>query len=673
MLEKRLDIIYNKRYIVIVPSMSIDLLEGFSYTFGNTILMNNNIDDTEFMIKFINKNNFQKIIFVNYQVEYETLMRGLNRNYHYDFIFTESLASLSDDFIYNVYKNIFKLYKERKDATLGILDVGLYECLKNNKENVKRIVIDIPIEKGNENIDENTVGILNNELETKHSFYNELSAIKLIDNATVNLPKFNKVTKNFLKTFNIKHNRFKTKEDVLKNSYINLYINFTSNNNLWFLKSMDKSIPCILGNDEILDEYEYLKDNLIMNSDDDINEIASRVQKVKKNKKRIIDEYQVFRKDYSKKSKKTTEDFLGIKVEENDEEYNQSTLISVIVPVYNTSKYLEKSLDSILKAKVDNMEILIINDGSTDNSEEIILNYERNYPNLIRYIKQDNHGLGNVRNVGLKEAKGKYIASIDSDDTINSNFFKSALPYLEKNIDIVIYDWLTVTNDSTYQTAAIDYIFYNDNWNNYEGLLYTTIMPSTCNKIIKKELFSNLDIQYIEDKYEDLSTNPFILLKAETIKYINKQYYEYYIRSNSIMRTKPGYSMIDILKVVDDRLKKYQDIINLDINTFKYYTYSWRIEEYIINQLYTIDEEEIDSFIEYIYKNIKDIILEVFNNDKYKDTINQLDKKDKKYIEDRNKAIQTNTLEQFIKISRKSNNYFKLTPPIIYYGYKKDK
>lgn len=668
MLEKNLNVIYNKKYLVIVPAMSRELLEGFSYSFKNTVLMENSLDDTDFMISFINKNNFKKIIFVNYQVEYVNLMKYITGQHEYDFIFTESLAGLSDEFIYSVFKNTYDLYKNTPGAKLGVIDNGLYQSLKNKGENVTRIYLDI--EAKNEIEDryiENTIGLLNDENDSKHSFYNELSAIKLLNNSVANLQKFNKTTKKFLKTFKIKYKKYKTIDSFIDKSEINLYVNFTANNNLLFLKSMDFGIPCILGNCDILDDSKELKSMLVMESDDDINEIADRIKNIKTKREKVLKEYSKFRKAYSIKCKKSVEEFTGYSIEEK-KSTDKEFLVSVVVPVYNTSKYLASSLDSIIDASIDSMEILVINDGSTDDSETIILEYVKKYPELIRYIKQENHGLGNVRNVGLREAKGKYIASIDSDDTINIDFFESALEYLENDVDIVICDWLTKAQESNYATAAIDYIFNTDEFNRYEGLLYTTIMPSTCNKIIKKELFDDLDIKYIEDKYEDLSTNPFILLKAETIKYINKTYYEYYIRSNSIMRTKPGVSMIDILKIVDQRMENYSKYVNVEIERLKYYTYAWRIEEYIINQLYTIDEEEISNFVKYINKNLKDIMLNIFNNELYIKTLETLSKENKKYIIERNKAIENESLEKFIKNNRKNNKYYKLTPPIMYYG-----
>lgn len=667
MIEKNLDIIYNKKYLVIVPSMTSDLLESFKYSFKNVVLMKNDLDDLEFMIDFINKNNFKKLIFVDFQVEYEQLIARLKVEPKIDFIFTRSLGALTDKFIYDVFMKVYELYRQY-NSSLGLLDKGLFDSLKRQKEKVKYLMIDIEEKCEEVEYKNTTIGLLNNEEDPKHSFYNELSAIKLIDNMKPKICKPTKVTKEFLKAFEINYVVVNSNDSLLEGNIVNLYINFAANNNSIFFKSMDKGIPCILGNVDFLDNYKYLKDMLVVSSDDNINEIAAKIKLVIENREKICREYKKFRKDYSEKSKETVEDFLNFKINNRVGVTDKDELLmTVVVPVYNVEKYLANSLDSIIEASIDDMEILVVNDGSTDNSEEIILKYQKMYPKLIRYIKQENHGLGNVRNVGLKEARGKYIASIDSDDTINPLFFEETLKYMKEDIDIIICDWLTVTDETRYETAALDYIF-ND-INRYEGLLYTTIMPSTCNKIVKKSLYEELDLTYIEDKFEDLSTNPFVMLRAETIKYINKPYYEYYIRSNSIMRTKPGLSMIDIIKNVNERLEKYKDYINVDIEKFKYYTFSWRIEEYVINQLYTIDEEEIDNYVKYMTTNLKNIMLDTFNNSLYKERLNTLKTKElKDYIVKRNKAFEKGTLTKFIKNARKEDKYYKLTPPIIYYG-----
>lgn len=663
-MEKSLDIIYNKKYLVIVPTMSEELLDSFEYTFGNSLLMKNDLDEISFYTQFINQNNFQQIIFVDFQLEYLELIDKLDEKHDIKFIFTKSLASLSDTFFYDVFKNIVKLYNQEKISAIGFLDNNLYQVLKKKYKNIFYLLLDREECTSAQNKNDKTIGILNNQEDPKHSYYNELSAIKLLDGYTAKITKPSKVNKEFLKTFDI---QYKVVKNAIKNNEINLYINFTNNNYLLFLESMDNNIPCILGNTSILDNNKKLKEYLVMKSDDDVNEIADRVKNAIKNKKEILKLYSDFRKEYKEETNKRVEKFTGIEKNINLKEMKYDKLLSVIVPVYNVEGYLAKSLQSILDARIDDMEILVINDGSKDNSEEIALKFQKKYPNIIRYIKQENHGLGNVRNVGLKEAKGKYIASIDSDDTININFFTDAEEYMNKNVDMIIYDWLTVTDKEKYPTAALDYIYIGKN--RYRGILYTTIMPSQCNKIIKKELYDRLKINYIEDKYEDLSTNPIVLMATETIKYINKPYYEYYIRSNSIMRSSPGYSMIDVIEKVNKRLEQYKKYCNLDLQEFKFNIFYWRIEQYIINPLFDLEGKELDKMIEYIEKNIKDLYLDLLNSKFGEKMINNIkNKKLQENIIKRNRMINKGELKEFIIKFKKQKEKYSLTPPIIVYG-----
>lgn len=663
-MEKSLDIIYNKKYLVIVPTMSEELLDSFEYTFGNSLLMKNDLDEISFYTQFINQNNFQQIIFVDFQLEYLELIDKLDEKHDIKFIFTKSLASLSDTFFYDVFKNIVKLYNQEKISAIGFLDNNLYQVLKKKYKNIFYLLLDREECTSAQNKNDKTIGILNNQEDPKHSYYNELSAIKLLDGYTAKITKPSKVNKEFLKTFDI---QYKVVKNAIKNNEINLYINFTNNNYLLFLESMDNNIPCILGNTSILDNNKKLKEYLVMKSDDDVNEIADRVKNAIKNKKEILKLYSDFRKEYKEETNKRVEKFTGIEKNINLKEMKYDKLLSVIVPVYNVEGYLAKSLQSILDARIDDMEILVINDGSKDNSEEIALKFQKKYPNIIRYIKQENHGLGNVRNVGLKEAKGKYIASIDSDDTININFFTDAEEYMNKNVDMIIYDWLTVTDKEKYPTAALDYIYIGKN--RYRGILYTTIMPSQCNKIIKKELYDRLKINYIEDKYEDLSTNPIVLMATETIKYINKPYYEYYIRSNSIMRSSPGYSMIDVIGKVNKRLEQYKKYCNLDLQEFKFNIFYWRIEQYIINPLFDLEGKELDKMIEYIEKNIKDLYLDLLNSKFGEKMINNIkNKKLQENIIKRNRMINKGELKEFIIKFKKQKEKYSLTPPIIVYG-----
>lgn len=118
--------------------------------------------------------------------------------------------------------------------------------------------------------------------------------------------------------------------------------------------------------------------------------------------------------------------------------------LSIVVPVYNVETYLKRCLESILACKLTDYEVILVNDGSTDNSFNICLDFEKRYSE-IKVINQKNGGLSNARNSGLKEAKGTYIAFIDSDDYIISENFSRVIEKLKnirkKSIDIVVSDF----------------------------------------------------------------------------------------------------------------------------------------------------------------------------------------------------------------------------------------
>ena len=647
MLEKDLDIIYNKPYLVIVSQSETNtLIEALAFSLGNLITINNDVKEQNKVIEFIRQNNFPKLIFVGYQQAYDRIIYQAKENHKLEFIYPGTIGNLSNMEEYSSFKKIINMSKLHSNSKFAVLDEGLYKVLKRKYPKIAHIILDIEDENSSKDYDDKKVGILNDQNKPTHSFYNELSAIGLSDNLSVKLTNINKVTQNFLNRFNIKYD-IVLNRNLYKNNLVNLYVNFTDNNDLEVIKSMSKNVPCIVGNTNIFKGYKILEENLVVKSDDDVNEIYEKIQQIKNNRSKVLNEYKLFRKEYSEKSKETIKKFLNINTpKKENKEYEK--LLTVVFPVYNVEKYIRKSLQSVVDARIDNMEILVINDGSPDNCEEIILEFTKKYPDLIRYIKQENHGLGNVRNVGLKEAKGKYIVGVDSDDTINKKTFKAALKYLKQGIDIVMYDWLTVTDTYKCQTPAIDPCHYDKN--KFKGLLYTTIMPTSSNKIMKKEFFDELKVKYVEDKYEDLSANPLMLLKAETIKYIDKPFYEYYIRSNSIMRSKPGNSMIHVIKELNKLIDKHKDIINVDIEEFKFHTYTWRIEEFIIDPLYVIDEKDMQESIKLINKDIKDIYSNIIKSKYYKELLKNFPNKNKvKYIEKRNKALLEGNLKEFVE------------------------
>ena len=183
-------------------------------------------------------------------------------------------------------------------------------------------------------------------------------------------------------------------------------------------------------------------------------------------------------------------------------------LFSIIVPVYNTEKYVEKTLKSIYEAMDRDCEVIVVNDGSKDNSEEIIKKFinalPEEYKNNFVYVKKDNKGLADTKNVGIAKARGEFISVVDSDDYIDKNFYKIAREYVKDN-DIIIYDLYVVFEKNplwNYTSRACR----DDKENFLDGLINGAMSGSSCNKIIKKELLYKTKGDY-ENEIEKVYCN----------------------------------------------------------------------------------------------------------------------------------------------------------------------
>ena len=127
------------------------------------------------------------------------------------------------------------------------------------------------------------------------------------------------------------------------------------------------------------------------------------------------------------------------------------TKVSVIVPVYNVEGYLEKCLESLVRQSLKDIEIIVVNDGATDNSLKIAKKYEEKYSNILKVYSKRNGGLSDARNFGLKYAKGKYVAFVDSDDYVKNDMFLKLYNFAVKNdLDVVVSDTIIKTDSSEY-------------------------------------------------------------------------------------------------------------------------------------------------------------------------------------------------------------------------------
>lgn len=215
--------------------------------------------------------------------------------------------------------------------------------------------------------------------------------------------------------------------------------------------------------------------------------------------------------------------------------------ISAIVPVYNTGKYLKRCLDSIINQNFREIEIIIVNDCSTDNSLEIINDYTKQDNRIILINKEKNGGLSAARNSGIGIARGEYIVHIDSDDWIEQNYFKDMYEHAIKNeADIVISDFYKDFDNGQifYMRDQREYI--EKNTEVLKNIFLFKAYPSVWNKLIKKELYKKNNIFHPTEISigEDLCTSPKLIFFAKKIIKYNKAYYHYIQNPKSMIREK---------------------------------------------------------------------------------------------------------------------------------------
>ena len=209
--------------------------------------------------------------------------------------------------------------------------------------------------------------------------------------------------------------------------------------------------------------------------------------------------------------------------------------LSIVVPVYNTQEYLPKCLDSMLGTDVDGVEVIAVNDGSTDQSAEILERYSRLYPERLRVVETPNGGLGHARNTGIRQAKGDYVLFVDSDDWLAPHAVPEILSFLDSSFDIAVFDFAHVDDTgrvlAEFRGCDQDESFRLDE---YPEFLFAP--HNAVNKIWKKTLFTENEISFPDRIwFEDLATVPKLYLFAERIQPIRKTWYCYYQRQGSIM------------------------------------------------------------------------------------------------------------------------------------------
>lgn len=218
-------------------------------------------------------------------------------------------------------------------------------------------------------------------------------------------------------------------------------------------------------------------------------------------------------------------------------------MVSIIVPIYNVEKYLKRCLESLVSQTYEEIEILLVNDGSTDGSVKIAQEYADKYKNVILLSKK-NGGLSDARNYGLRYAEGDYVAFIDSDDWIDERMIeKLVLKADSAKADIVCCDMEYVDDDGNRKYSSggeFEIVDVKD----FPEII--SINNSACNKIYRRNLFDQIEFP-VGDWYEDLGTVPKLIFLSERVAKVNEPLYFYYQRTESISHTK-NEKIFDIYK-----------------------------------------------------------------------------------------------------------------------------
>jgi len=267
----------------------------------------------------------------------------------------------------------------------------------------------------------------------------------------------------------------------------------------------------------------------------------------------------------------------------------KNILISVIIPIYNSEEYLEKLLSSLREMINEKIQVILVNDGSTDNSKNIINRYNDIFK--VIHLKK-NHGVSYARNYGLKYATGKYITFVDSDDSISKDYFKVLLKNIESNHDIYAFELEHVYKDRVNKNTCEYKKLYTKEELFSNNFLKPYVFIWVTNKCIKREVLLKNRISFNIDYSigEDLDFMLKVLNSIKTIYFIDKTLY-YYNRanSNSLTRKKILSLPYDTF-ICNTKIEEF--FIKNKINNKFFSNYKMNIYNYVDNKLRTSNIEE---------------------------------------------------------------------------------
>lgn len=243
--------------------------------------------------------------------------------------------------------------------------------------------------------------------------------------------------------------------------------------------------------------------------------------------------------------------------------------LSIIVPIYNVEDYLEECLKSLYNIKNIKLEIILVNDGSKDNSFKIMEKFKEIYPEKTVLINKENGGLSSARNAGMKAAVGEYISFIDSDDFIDVDEFEKFFKEGQKDkLDVMVGNMRYYTPEKTGDSLFRSDVVKNSGIVNGINFFWNLFQKPKCfreevvDDIYKREFLVKNNIWFNENiVHEDSEFTPLVYLKAEKVKYIDRAFYFYRQRTGSIMNKVSEKSIVSLESICE---KFFIECKNLD-------------------------------------------------------------------------------------------------------------
>lgn len=245
---------------------------------------------------------------------------------------------------------------------------------------------------------------------------------------------------------------------------------------------------------------------------------------------------------------------------------NDNKLISIVVPVYNVESYISRCINSILRQTYRNIEVVLVDDGSTDSSGDICDSYAL-LDSRITVIHKLNGGLSDARNTGVRQCKGELVSLIDSDDVISSDFIELLYrAYIETGSDLICCELVCFYDEDEYKLQSywdrlsrkkVSYKKYESHEIIEKSFYQHISITGAPQKLYKRTLFD--DIKFPAGRYfEDLATTYLFFEKANSVVVIDKKLYAYRMRKDSIMNRSFNRRKLDCIWVSDKLVKHFE-------------------------------------------------------------------------------------------------------------------